>query len=261
MRKRIVTLIIMDLAFLLMLSLSGIGGTLGNIIYFASFIVPIFMGLAIIAKERALKPSSCDSRRILPSIALFAPTLLVIIGISTLTSYLLTLFGKSNVTDVSGDLFANLLRHALLPALLEEMLFRFIPVRLIGARSQRAAMLVSSILFSLIHMNLFQIPYALFAGSVFAFLTLVTGSIIPSMILHFINNTVSVIWMRSPELTLPIIIVIAVIAVISLVYIFIRRREYSAWVREAASGEPIGRCPELVIFAVILLAAAILNLR
>ena len=261
MRRSIAVLIFADLAFLLLLSLSGIFYFSGEVLYFLAFILPIAVGLVFAVKDTEAGCASVRKERILPSLALFAPTLLLIIGISAVTSYLLALLGKSNVTDVSGNLWAELFRHALLPAVLEEMLFRFIPMKLLGKRSPRAFMIVSPLLFALIHLNLFQIPYALFAGAALAFLTLATGSVLPAILLHLINNTLSVIWMRNPDLTLPIIIVISALAVISLGFVFIRRREYSIWIKEISCGERIGACPELVVTVVVMLAAAIFNLR
>ena len=253
------------LLIILLLAVSGsVGGVVGRAVYFSAFILPPLLILPFAKKcGLPLYPVSfkTDARGMCYTGLTLFPFILCVMAISFLITLLLNALGYNSETELEGSLISVILLHAVLPALCEELVFRYLPIRLIAPHSPRCAVVLSSVAFALTHCNLYQIPYALFAGSVFAFVTLVTGSIIPSMILHFINNTVSVIWMRSPELTLPIIIVIAVIAVISLVYVFIRRREYSAWVREAASGEPIGRCPELVIAMVILLAAAILNLR
>ena len=261
MRKSIAVLILIYLSFILLLSLSGVGGFAGGVLYFLAFILPIVAGVIFAVKSGAARGVLIRKERLLPSLAFFAPSLILIIGISALTSYLLSLLGMGNITDVSGDIWLVLLRRALLPALLEEMLFRFLPARLLAARSPRAVMLVSPLLFALIHLNLFQIPYALFAGGVLAFLTLATGSILPAVLLHFVNNALSVIWMRNPDFTLTIIIAVSVLATLSLVYILVRRREYASWVREVFSGERVGFFPELAAVAVILLAAAILNLR
>lgn len=261
MRGGITALVLIDLAFVLLLSVSGADGFFGVALYLLAFVLPIAAGLLFASKNGDASTVSVKKERILPSIALFAPTLLVTIGISAVSTYLLTLLGKNNVTDVSGDLWLSLLRHALLPAVLEEMLFRFIPLRLLGKRSPRAVILVSPILFALIHLNLFQIPYALFAGGVLTFITISTGSVLPAMLLHLANNAMSVIWMRNPELAMPIIISVSLLCAVSLVYIFIRRKEYAGWAKEAFSGERVGFYPELAVAVVILLAAAILNLR
>ena len=261
MRRGIIALIFADLAFVLLLSLSGAGGIIGRVLYFSAFLLPLALGLLFGRKSGEEYRPRFKKERLLPAAALFAPTLLIIIGISALTSYLLSLLGKSYVTDVSGELWLELLNHALLPAVLEEMLFRFLPARILASRSHRAVMLVSPLLFALIHMNLFRIPYALFAGAVLTFITLMTGSAIPAVLLHFANNAISVFCMREPSVTLPVIIVLSVLSAVSLVYIFLRRRDYGAWLRCALSGERISASAELLATTVILLAAAIYNLR
>ena len=167
MKKNIRAVVLLDLAFLLLIMISGMfSGTLKFAFYLLAYLAPIAIGMLLIRKKRpAQEPLIAGSARgTLSSVIIFAPVLLVIIGISSLTTLLLSLLGKSNITDVSGNIFYELFRHALLPAILEEMLFRYIPLRLLLPYSRRSALLVSAIMFSLIHLNLFQIPYALFAG-------------------------------------------------------------------------------------------------
>jgi simple sugar transport system permease protein len=108
--------------------------------------------------------------------------MLLVIAVSALTTLVLAFFGKTNEVDVSGHLVYELFRHALIPAVLEELLFRYIPIKLLSPYSRRGAILVSALLFSLVHLNLFQIPYALLAGVVFGFLTVASGSILPSSV-------------------------------------------------------------------------------
>lgn len=261
MRRGIIALIFADLAFVLLLSLSGTGGTVGRVFYFLAFLLPFALGLLFVRKSGEELRPRLKKERLLPAVALFAPTLLIIIGLSALTSYLFSLLGKSYVTDVSGELWIELFNHALLPAVLEEMLFRFLPTRILASRSRRAAMIVSPLLFALIHMNLFRIPYALFAGAILTFITLMTGSVIPAVLLHFVNNALSVFFMRDPSIVLPMVIVLSVLSAVSLVYIFLRRRDYGAWLRESLSGERISASAELLATTAILLAAAIYNLR
>ena len=89
---------------------------------------------------------------------------------------------------LEGGFFEAALRYALLTAVLEELIFRYLPMRLLAHRSPRAALLLSSLFFSLVHCDLFQMPYALFAGAVFMILDLAANSVIPSLVIHFLNN-------------------------------------------------------------------------
>lgn len=77
---------------------------------------------------------------------------------------------------------------AILPAIFEELLFR--KVMLNGAKKYGTvfSIIFTAVMFGLIHMNIPQAINAVFIGIVFAYVVIKTGSIIPSMILHFVNN-------------------------------------------------------------------------
>lgn len=77
---------------------------------------------------------------------------------------------------------------AILPAIFEEILFR--KVMLNGSKKYGTwfAIVFTSIMFGLIHMNIPQAINAIIIGILFAYLTIKTGTIIPAMVLHLINN-------------------------------------------------------------------------
>ena len=52
-------------------------------------------------------------------------------------------------------------------------------------------LIISSILFGLMHLNVQQFFYASILGFIMGYITLVADSIIPSIILHFMNNALS----------------------------------------------------------------------
>lgn len=82
----------------------------------------------------------------------------------------------------------------LLPALVEEFAFRGV---VLGALRRYfgdgASILISAVLFGLIHGNLQQIPFAFCVGIVLGYATIYTGSIIPAMLIHALNNSLSVV--------------------------------------------------------------------
>ena len=63
-------------------------------------------------------------------------------------------------------------------------------------RNPRWAILVSALIFGLIHMNPAQMLFAFLFGIILGELYYRTGSLLPSIILHFINNTLSLILMN-----------------------------------------------------------------
>lgn len=92
--------------------------------------------------------------------------------------------------DVSTlpKLLTTILYVALLPAICEELIFRGIITNGLKKFGTRAAVILSAVLFALIHQNLQQLVYQLFLGGVMAYIALKTGSIIYTMLLHFFNN-------------------------------------------------------------------------
>ncbi|MGX4598985.1 ABC transporter permease subunit/CPBP intramembrane protease [Faecalimicrobium sp. JNUCC 81] len=99
-----------------------------------------------------------------------------------------------NETIIIKDNFIlNLLVVALMPAICEEMFFRgFIYTSFKGKNSYKAAIVCSGILFGFMHMDFIRIIPTSILGISFAYCVYKSGSIFVPMILHFINNTLSV---------------------------------------------------------------------
>ncbi|MBN1674391.1 MAG: CPBP family intramembrane metalloprotease [Kiritimatiellae bacterium] len=77
----------------------------------------------------------------------------------------------------------------LLPALAEEVLFRGVMLRgFLRLYSVRTAVLVSALLFALIHVNPYQMPLSFVLGLVTAWLFIRTRSLWPCILLHGLNN-------------------------------------------------------------------------
>ena len=264
MKKRISALVLIDLLFLLLLIISGTAtGALRWVLYFLAYILPIGIGVLLLCKYRlSAEPPrlALSKERTIFSGAIFAPTMLSVIGLSALTALILSFFGKTNEVDVSGNLLYVLFRHALVPAAFEELLFRFIPIKILLPYSKRGAIGVSALLFALIHLNLFQIPYALLAGAVFGFLTVASGSILPCVLLHFLNNLVSVVWMRNPEASPVILAAILLLCIPSVIYIIRKRSAYAAEILGALDGERIGFSIELLVMTVLCIIMSVVSL-
>src|SRR5262249_665991 len=93
---------------------------------------------------------------------------------------------------------------AWLPAICEELTFRgFILTGLQRRFRPRTAVLLSSFLFSLLHMNVFQFLPTFLLGVVLAYLTTRCGSILPSILFHLLYNSVlvlsAILWPASGE--------------------------------------------------------------
>lgn len=245
---KIVTFI--NMIFVVFLILSGsVGGILGEIIYYClAFALPVAIGIYASSKlkykreqiagvaeepDRLLSLDAGTVRRLLPFIA---PSVAIVFAISLVTSLLLSLVGVSAPAVENKDLLSMLVVHALTPAILEEAVFRYLPLKLLAPYSKRWCVFYSALCFALIHCNFSQIPYAFAAGVIFMLIDVAFDSVWPSVILHFVNNTASVVWMKYCDGTAASWIFVSVLigfVLISMPFIFAKRRENLALLRGA----------------------------
>lgn len=94
-------------------------------------------------------------------------------------------------TGVTGALM-SVLAVAVAPALLEEFVFRGAILGGLLKYGKAFAIFTSALLFGLMHGNLVQIPFAFLAGLIIGFVVVETGSFWSGVIIHFINNLMSV---------------------------------------------------------------------
>jgi len=76
----------------------------------------------------------------------------------------------------------------LLPAVIEELIFRGLILKGLLSCGKAAAVVASALLFSIFHFNPEQTVYQFILGVVLALVVLKTGNLLYSMILHFLNN-------------------------------------------------------------------------
>ena len=94
----------------------------------------------------------------------------------------------------AGTFIAAIFIMCILPAVVEETVFRGAALNGFSkVFSARWAIVLSALLFMLMHMNIPQFVNAFLCGLILAVLAKKTGSIIPGMIVHFINNFIIVL--------------------------------------------------------------------
>ncbi len=96
--------------------------------------------------------------------------------------------------DNPPSLLMYILTVAIMPAFTEEFAFRGVVMGSLRKYSDGLALVVSAALFALTHGNFVQIPFTFCCGLVFGFMVLKTNSLLPSIIVHFLNNGLSVIF-------------------------------------------------------------------
>ncbi len=90
-------------------------------------------------------------------------------------------------------LVISLLQTAVVPALVEEFVFRGVMLGILRRYGDWFAIITSAFLFGVIHGNFVQMPFAFFAGLFFAYTVVRTGSLVPAIAIHFLNNASSVL--------------------------------------------------------------------
>ena len=205
MARQIKLITFIDLIFLLLLIVSGSieNAIVSDTVYYLAFVIPISVGLTYVFTQRAgagvsvmdsakstLKDFTIGWDKAILSLPVIAIGIASVIFISMATTEIMELFGKENQSTFDEPFLLALLIHALIPAVLEELLFRFVPINLLRGEP-KTAILISSVAFAAAHANLFQIPHALIAGFFLAFLYVITKSILPCIVMHLLNNALS----------------------------------------------------------------------
>lgn len=122
---------------------------------------------------------------------------------------------------------------AVMPALLEEFAFRGVILQPLRKYGDKFAIVVSSVVFALMHGNMVQIPFAFIVGLALGYFCIATDSIWTSATIHFLNNfssvIVSIYYEKYPEAnSLPYIIISAAtvfLGIIALI-LFVKNKEY-----------------------------------
>ncbi len=99
---------------------------------------------------------------------------------------------NSSIPATWWTLILDLVLTAVLPAICEETLNRGILLNGNSMLGVKKSVLISGLLFGLLHMNIEQFFYATLIGFLLGYICWWCGSIYPCMIVHFMNNALSV---------------------------------------------------------------------
>ena len=106
---------------------------------------------------------------------------------------------------------------AVLPALCEEFFSRYVILGTLLPYGRGVAIFVSALTFGLVHMNLYQIPYAFASGLVFGYVAIQGGSLLTPILFHFANNLISVIFVYAGVGDVGALVYSAVILILALI--------------------------------------------
>lgn len=206
----IVTLIFTILALIIVstfdVSPNSIGFTYLNLLVSP---VAILVTVSTVLRKYEIKffeiaPLKCKPKYYLIAVMLIFGLLFALSWVNTVTVEFLKLFGykeseglqelENHISNMSGwGLIPALIFVAIIPAVMEELLFRGLILRNTERTAGSiAAIFLAGFAFSLFHGSPEQTVYQFILGCIFAFITIRSGSILPAMLMHFINNALVV---------------------------------------------------------------------
>lgn len=168
-----------------------------TIVMWAQFLSTLAIGLHVLLGKYvsvdAFRLHMPDKYSILPASAVF------IVAMGLWTNYFSELAGlPDNMKDVFEQMMNNplgIISIVVMAPLVEELLFRgAIQGHLMRKwKMPYLGIVVSSLIFGVVHGNPAQIPFAFVVGMALGWVYYLTGSLIPGILMHFINNGSSVL--------------------------------------------------------------------
>lgn len=137
-----------------------------------------------------------------------------------------------------------LLVVAVLPAVFEEIIFRGVLLKGLESFGKTGSVLLCGALFAIYHQNPAQTLYQFCCGAAFALVALKSGSVLPTVLSHFLNNAAILILTKagvteySPTVLVVIMILSGICLLLSLGYLlFMDKREKTPMEKERANAE------------------------
>ena len=182
-------------------------------------------------------------------------------------------------SNSAAEIIVYILSVAVVPAFSEELLFRGAILSALRKHGDGIAVFVSSLFFGVFHGNFIQFPCAFIVGLVLSTSVVYTNSLLPAILIHFINNSFSVIcdvvytntesWNLNEEIVnlsiYAFVIITAIIALISLIKFsrkdknFLRLKPYEGILDKKDVKRTILTSPALIIAFMLLLTESVFN--
>ena len=215
------------------------GELLACLDYFSYMFIP-FMMMVLILKQNPFR--IVPVKRVKDK-SLFLPGIAVALAFSfvagLLTNYIQFILGFLHLQDTSPDFTAPksipafalyFFQICILAPLCEEFIFRGVILHNLKQFGNAFAVVISAILFSMVHGDLLQMPLALLVGLVFGVMIIKSGSIWLTVVMHATVNTVSVAvdmldTRFGDEIANYLYLGISIIAILVSIAFFLRLRE------------------------------------
>ena len=221
---------------------------LSGVLYAAVFCLPVLF-FSLITPKAQREPMYLDLKMPRESLLYILFGVAVFSAAAYAKSFMVSIFDYSDFseevlwnTDVSSNyqLVLMFLTLAIIPAFVEELLFRGMVLGNLLPYGRTTAIFASALLFGLMHQNIEQMFYATVAGIVLGWVYASTRSIWPCVLLHLFNNFQSVLQTavleRLPEGTASAILyivkgVLFLAGILSGVLLFLREKDRRPLIR------------------------------
>lgn len=143
---------------------------------------------------------------------------------------------KANLPDIMEQTFLiwkdyplGIVAIAIMAPILEELLFRGAIMKHLLAQGKRpqVAILISALIFGLVHINPAQVLFAFMFGILLGWVLFHSGSLFPCILIHFINNSISVILMYlygADDQAIPFVLALGAMAITGAILLFFYKK-------------------------------------
>lgn len=173
--------------------------------YFFAFVLPtvLFNKMNKYSQKEIYEPKDSDKKTPLYAVLLLGMGLAGILCSSLVSNFLIN--SLTDYSEFSSQAFWSvelkkpyqiafyIVSYAIIPAFVEEILFRGTVCKSLQIYGKGTAVVISATLFALMHTNIEQMLYTFVAGLFFAWLYVETKSVKAPILLHFVNNFISVV--------------------------------------------------------------------
>lgn len=195
-------------------------GTLGAqmAIYFMTFLFVIFIARKHKDDMRIpfVKPKG---KELLQTIGITIGGIPIAMLLNALAGFISSAGLDTTEDVIIYPIWLSIITFAVVPAIVEEYVFRGIILTEYLKVGTAPAVLVSSIFFAMLHFSLGSVMYGFFFGLVFALVRIATGNMIYSMMMHFVFNAINVVMSYFGPAGVAIWLVITVMTVLITLFI------------------------------------------
>mgnify|MGYP004671399805 CR=1 FL=1 len=249
-------LIFKEMAYMLLALSTFNNNFFRQILAYSLSIVPVFF-LIILLNKKTINVNNIISQRCNKSFLMFSFTNLKfmlysfgLLCISNVFIYLLKIIPIFNLApppiEITNISIQNIFYFCLIPAILEETLYRGIIMSFLNKYNVIFSIFLSSFLFGITHSYSAQALSAFLGGIIYSYVFIKIGSLFPCIILHFLNNFFAMIsvYLYSKYLTNAIdacILIFQIIFAIVTIFIYFRSKPQNI-LRQIKKSIPLKEC-------------------